>query len=104
MSDVQGLLALPPGGDLFSHPVTRAVSSALKRFTTVFGMGTGGATSLEPPGSNYPVSMHHFSQIRKGFCDYVARKNLLLLTRQRAAQYLPNLTGFRPNDMNQFRI
>ena len=38
-----------PGGDLFSHPVTRAVSSALKRFTTVFGMGTGGAASLKPP-------------------------------------------------------
>ena len=41
----------PPGGDLFSHPVTRAVSSALKRFTTVFGMGTGGSASLESPGS-----------------------------------------------------
>ncbi len=37
---------LPPGSGLFSHPVTRAVSSALGRFTTVFGMGTGGSTPL----------------------------------------------------------
>ncbi len=41
-----------PGDDLFSHSVTRAVSSALGRFTTVFGMGTGGSTPLELPGSN----------------------------------------------------
>ena len=39
----------PPGGDLFSHVLAGAVSSALRRFTTVFGMGTGGATSLESP-------------------------------------------------------
>ena len=57
---------MPPGGDLFSHPVTRAVSSALRRFTAVFGMGTGGSASLEPPGSNYTASMHHFSHNRKG--------------------------------------
>ena len=70
-------VALPPGGDLFSHPVTRAVSSALRRFTTVFGMGTGGSTSLKPPGSEYFVSMHHFSQIFKGLprtkCNHIAR-------------------------------
>ena len=48
-----------PGGDLFSHSVTKAVSSALGRFTTVFGMGTGGSTPLEPPGNN-AYSMHHF--------------------------------------------
>lgn len=34
------------GGGLFSHLVARAVSSALRRFTSVFGMGTGGTTSL----------------------------------------------------------
>ena len=43
--------SLNPGGDLFSHSVARAVSSALGRFTSVFGMGTGGATPLEPPGN-----------------------------------------------------
>ena len=30
-----------PGGDLRSHTVTRAVSSALRGLTSVFGMGTG---------------------------------------------------------------
>src|SRR3972149_8049977 len=30
----------------FPHPVAQAVSSALRRFTSVFGMGTGGPTSL----------------------------------------------------------
>ena len=39
-----------PGSDLFSHAITNAVSSALKRFTAVFEMGTGGAASLQPPG------------------------------------------------------
>ena len=29
------------GGDLLSHPVTRAVPSALRGLTAVFGMGTG---------------------------------------------------------------
>ena len=48
----------PPGGDLFSRPVTKEVSSALRRFTAVFGMGTGGAASLEPPGSYFPISMN----------------------------------------------
>ena len=39
-----------PGNDLVSHEVTLAVSSALARFTTVFGMGTGGTTPLIKPG------------------------------------------------------
>ena len=30
-----------PGGDLLSHTVTRAVPSALRGLTSVFGMGTG---------------------------------------------------------------
>ena len=34
----------------FPRPVARGVSSALRRFTSVFGMGTGGATALQPPG------------------------------------------------------
>jgi hypothetical protein len=51
-----GLIRDPPkisikvsGSDLFSHSVTRAVSSALKCFTSVFEMGTGGSATLEPP-------------------------------------------------------
>ena len=39
-----------PGGDLFSHTLASAVSSALRRFTSVFEMGTGGSASLRPPG------------------------------------------------------
>ena len=39
----------PLGSDLFSHAVTSAVSSALRRFTSVFGMETGGSASLKPP-------------------------------------------------------
>ena len=39
----------PPGNDLFSHTLADAVSSALRCFTAVFGMGTGGSASLESP-------------------------------------------------------
>jgi len=34
-------LFIIPGGDLLSHTATRAVSSALRGLTSVFGMGTG---------------------------------------------------------------
>jgi hypothetical protein len=34
------------GGDLLSHAVSRAVPSALKGLTSVFGMGTGVSPSL----------------------------------------------------------
>ena len=40
-----------PGTGLCSHAVAHAVSSALRRFTAVFGMGTGGTTSPETPGT-----------------------------------------------------
>jgi hypothetical protein len=36
-----GPLVNYPGGDLRSHTVTRAVSSARRGLTSVFGMGTG---------------------------------------------------------------
>ena len=38
-----------PGTDLLSRAAARRVSSALGRFTTVFGMGTGGAAPPAPP-------------------------------------------------------
>src|SRR5262245_7080981 len=34
----------------FPHPVAGTVSSVLARFTSVFGMGTGGTTPLGSPG------------------------------------------------------
>jgi hypothetical protein len=36
-----GLLNFNPGDDLRSHTVARAVSSARRGLTSVFGMGTG---------------------------------------------------------------
>ena len=39
-----------PGTGLFSRGLVTPVSWALERFTTVFGMGTGGTTPLSPPG------------------------------------------------------
>ena len=38
-----------PGDDLLSHAVAHAVPSALRSLTTVFGMGTGVTSSLQPP-------------------------------------------------------
>ena len=38
-----------PGDDLFSQAVAHQVSSALARFTTVFGKGTGGTMPLASP-------------------------------------------------------
>jgi hypothetical protein len=35
-----------PGSDLLSHTVTRAVPSAMRGLTSVFGMGTGVPLSL----------------------------------------------------------
>jgi hypothetical protein len=37
------------GGDLLSHTASRAVPSALKGLTSVFGMGTGVSPSPLPP-------------------------------------------------------
>ena len=39
-----------PGDDLFSQGVAPRVSSALESLTSVFGMGTGGASPLASPG------------------------------------------------------
>ena len=57
----------PPGSDLFSHTVASAVSSALKRFTSVFGMGTGGSTSLVPPEGRTMYEYNVCSAIRQPF-------------------------------------
>ena len=39
-----------PGSDLLSHAVAHEVPSALEGLTSVFGMGTGVAPPLWPPG------------------------------------------------------
>ena len=42
----QGLCCIKNGGVLLSHTVARAVPSAQKSLTSVFGMGTGGSSLL----------------------------------------------------------
>jgi hypothetical protein len=34
----------------YSHMANATLPSALQRFTSVFGMGTGGSIALSPPG------------------------------------------------------
>ncbi len=41
---------LMPGSSLLSHGETPHYQSALRRFTSEFGMGSGGTTALQPPG------------------------------------------------------
>ena len=54
-----------PGGGLLSHRVAPAVSSALGRFTAVFGMGTGGAAPRWPPGPRLVrVGSGHVGRVR----------------------------------------
>src|SRR5258706_12659844 len=49
-----GRLQFNPGGDLRSHTVARAVSSALRGLTSVFGMGTGVTLAVLPPETFCP--------------------------------------------------
>ena len=44
-----GRLDYKPGDVLLSHTLARAVPSGLRSLTTVFGMGTGGSSSLRSP-------------------------------------------------------
>jgi hypothetical protein len=52
-----------PGGDLLSHGRT-TLPSAHARFTSEFGMGSGGTTPLWPPGKGWEqrmcASLHNF--------------------------------------------
>ncbi len=46
-----GLFGFYPGGNLRSHAVASAVSSARRGLTSVFGMGTGVSPAVWPPGN-----------------------------------------------------
>ena len=48
-----------PGGDLRSRVVSSAVSSARRGLTSVFGMGTGVALAVRPPGNFGRVAKFH---------------------------------------------
>ena len=45
----RAVLKIIPGDDLLSHTLARAVPSALRGLTAVFGMGTGVSPSPESP-------------------------------------------------------
>ena len=49
---------LIPGDFLLSQGPASQVPSALKSLTSVFGMGTGVASSLKPPGNFISFSLH----------------------------------------------
>ena len=47
----RGALHIVSGSDIFSQDVSVQLSSALRRLTSVFGMGTGVPTASLPPDS-----------------------------------------------------
>src|SRR5438105_13001075 len=49
----RGLSFNNPGGFLLSHAVARAVPSAPRGLTSVFGMGTGVTLSTQPPENRF---------------------------------------------------
>src|SRR5690606_21174396 len=58
------------GGVVLSHPVSRAVPSALRGLTTVFGMGTGGSPAPWPPATLL-LAVLSFGRVAKGQLAYV---------------------------------
>src|SRR5690606_36831900 len=57
------------GGDVLSHPVSRAVPSAPRGLTAVFGMGTGVAPAPWPPAStpHFVLLMTNGGSRERGF-------------------------------------
>ena len=51
----RGRSPMQAGDDVLSHPVSRAVPSARRGLTTVFGMGTGVALAPLPPAKSWPL-------------------------------------------------
>jgi hypothetical protein len=60
-----GALGINSGGDLRSHTVTRAVSSALRGLTSVFGMGTGVTPAVWPPENLKPACTFIAGSVRE---------------------------------------
>ena len=52
-----GLVFNNPGGFLLSHTVARAVPSAPRGLTSVFGMGTGVTLSTQPPEKRFDFGL-----------------------------------------------
>jgi hypothetical protein len=47
------------GNDLLSHTLSRAVQSARRGLTSVFGMGTGGSPAVRSPTKQLAISRQH---------------------------------------------
>ena len=63
-----------PGGFLLSHAVARAVPSAPRGLTSVFGMGTGVTLSTQPPENRFDFGLRISNcEIQTG--NQVLRKN-----------------------------
>ena len=60
------------GGDLLSHGRT-TLSSALSRFTVLFGMGRGGTKTLWPPNEEGSVVRLGCCPVRKKVVGQIAR-------------------------------
>ncbi len=52
------------GGVLLSHSASRAVPSALKSLTSVFGMGTGVSSSPSPPKNLSVLRQIRYGQMK----------------------------------------
>src|SRR5438067_11652285 len=63
------------GNDLLSHTLSRAVQSALRGLTSVFGMGTGGSPAVRSP-TNRSCQL---SAVSRQLSPVLRRANVLLL-------------------------
>ena len=62
------------GGDLLSHPVSRAVPSALEGLTSLFGMGRGVAPPQVPPQTGQPPK--HETLVHTKRTSHITRPSL----------------------------
>ena len=62
----KAILKLIPGNDLLSHTPARAVPSALRGLTAVFGMGTGVSPSPQSPENLNLKELYGFFSTKSG--------------------------------------
>src|SRR3989304_5991562 len=74
-----------PGSVLPSHPVTRAVPSALEGLTSVFGMGTG----VSPPEGSHPEAERDEAAGRRGWCIAISPGRSVYVTSPEEVYYDP---------------
>ena len=76
---LEGLSEILPGDDLLSHAPTRAVPSARRGLTAVFGMGTGVSPSPQSPEkSRIGKNGGHLNRVRAiGFAVEKSEESLV---------------------------